>query len=66
MDVCSSDLIDEITYLGAHSTYHVRTAGDVELEVTLSMRTRAPEETFTWDDTVWLTWSPDSLMVLPE
>ena len=63
---CVRGRIDEITYLGAHSTYHVRTAGDVELEVTLSMRTRAPEETFTWDDTVWLTWSPDSLMVLPE
>ncbi|MEQ8484935.1 MAG: ABC transporter ATP-binding protein [Pseudomonadales bacterium] len=57
--------IEEITYLGAHSTYHVRTGGGTRLEATLAMRTRAPENTFTWEDDVWVTWSPDCAVVLP-
>ena len=58
--------IEEITYLGSHSTYHVRTAGDVTLTVTLPMRNREADETFTWEETVWVCWEPGSLVVLPE
>ncbi|HEX7035653.1 MAG TPA: ABC transporter ATP-binding protein [Pseudomonadales bacterium] len=58
--------IDAITYLGPHSTYHVRTARDTVLTVTQPMRSRDPVDTFTWDEDVWLTWSPDSVVVLPE
>jgi putrescine transport system ATP-binding protein len=57
--------IEEITYLGAHSTYHVQMEGGARLEATLAMRTRAPEDTFTWDDPVWVSWAPRSLVVLP-
>jgi putrescine transport system ATP-binding protein len=57
--------IEEITYLGAHSTYHVR-AGSELLEVTVPMHHRTTDREFTWDDTVWLTWAPESVVVLPE
>jgi putrescine transport system ATP-binding protein len=58
--------IEGITYLGSHSTFHVRAAGDVVLTATLPMRSRVGDETFTRDETVWLSWSPESLVVLPE
>ncbi len=58
--------IEQITYLGAHSTYHVRVSDRLVLEATLPMRSRAPEHTFTWDETVWLSWEPESLVVLTE
>jgi putrescine transport system ATP-binding protein len=57
--------IHEITYLGAHSTYHIVTEGGARLEATLAMRTRTPENTFTWEDRVWAVWEPQSLVVLP-
>jgi putrescine transport system ATP-binding protein len=58
--------IDEITYLGAHSTYHVQTTDGPVLEVTVPMASRTTDADFTWDETVWLRWSPDSVVVLPE
>jgi len=58
--------IEEITYLGSHSTYHVRTAGDVTLTVTVPMLDRAAGAEYTWDETVWLSWSADSVVVLPQ
>ena len=56
--------IEEITYLGAHSTYHVNAAG-VMLEVNLPMRSRAPDGDFARGDEVWLSWAAESLVVLP-
>lgn len=58
--------IDEITYLGAHSTYHVQTADGPTLEVTVPMASRTTDADFTWDETVWLSWAPESVVVLPE
>jgi len=58
--------IDEITYLGAHSTYHVRTDAGTELEVTVPMASRTTDADFTWDEAVWLSWAPESVVVLPE
>ncbi|MFU8816732.1 MAG: ABC transporter ATP-binding protein [Pseudomonadales bacterium] len=56
--------IEEITYLGAHSTYHVR-AAEVMFEVNLPMRSRAPDGDFERGDEVWLSWAAESLVVLP-
>jgi hypothetical protein len=30
------------------------------------MHSRTSERVFTWDESVWLTWSPDSVVVLPQ
>ncbi|MEZ5560023.1 MAG: ABC transporter ATP-binding protein [Pseudomonadales bacterium] len=56
--------IEEITYLGAHSTYHVRTSGGQVLQVTAPMSSRRPGENFTWEDKVWVSWSDDSPVLL--
>jgi len=58
--------IEEITYLGAHSTYHVQSADGFTLEVTVPMASRTTDADFTWDEQVWLSWTPESMMVLPE
>lgn len=58
--------IEEITYLGAHSIFHVRTDTDAELTVTVPMHSRRNEAAFTWDESVWLTWTAESVVVLPE
>ncbi len=58
--------IEEITYLGAHSIYHVTTDAGTELTVTVPMHSRRNEAAFTWDESVWLTWAPESVVVLPE
>jgi len=57
--------IEEITYLGAHSTYHVRTVAGTLIQVTLPMRTRADRDSFTREEPVWVSWSPDSAVLLP-
>jgi putrescine transport system ATP-binding protein len=56
--------IEEITYLGAHSTYHVRTRSGAMLQVTLPMQTRADRDNFTWEQQVQISWSPESAVVL--
>jgi putrescine transport system ATP-binding protein len=56
--------IDEVTYLGSHSTYYVR-SGEITLTVTLPMRSRDSDDTFTRNETAWLSWAPESLVVLP-
>jgi putrescine transport system ATP-binding protein len=58
--------IEAVTYLGAHSTYHVRTASGVTMLATLPMRSRSGTDTFARDQAVWLTWTADSAVVLPE
>jgi putrescine transport system ATP-binding protein len=57
--------IEEITYLGSHSTYHVRTAAGALLQVTLPMHTRAGRDPFTWDEPVIVSWAPESAVALP-
>ncbi len=57
--------IEEITYLGSHSTYHVAAPGEVTLTVTQPMHSRDAGTTFARHETVWLSWAPESLVVLP-
>jgi putrescine transport system ATP-binding protein len=57
--------IEEITYLGAQSTYHVRTGSGTLLQATLPMQNRADRDSFTREQAVWVTWSPDSAVILP-
>jgi putrescine transport system ATP-binding protein len=57
--------IEDITYLGAHSSYHVRVAAQSVFVVTLPMHRRSAAAGFARGDNVRLTWAPDSLVVLP-
>ncbi len=57
--------IEQITYLGAQSTYHVRTASGKLLQVTLPMVDTANRDGFELEQSVWVTWSAASTVILP-
>jgi putrescine transport system ATP-binding protein len=54
----------DIGYLGDMSIYHVRTDAGAVLRVALANRERLIENPVTWDDRVWLTWTPAAGVVL--
>ena len=56
--------VNDIFYLGDISIYHVRLATGATVKATLTNRTRLVERPITWSDKVWLTWHPDSGIVL--
>jgi len=58
--------IENITYLGAQSTYHVRLAAGALLQVTASMGSRSESASLARGAAVWLSWSPDNQIALPE
>ena len=57
--------VEEITYLGDISTYHVRVGeGLPMIKVTAANRLRSVERPFTWGDKVTLSWEENSGVVL--
>ncbi|MCC6982999.1 MAG: ABC transporter ATP-binding protein [Bauldia sp.] len=54
----------DIGYLGDVSVYHVRLADGQTVKATVANRTRLVERPITWEDKVWLSWSPDAGIVL--
>ena len=54
----------DIGYLGKLSIYHVRMDDGRKVTVTMTNRSRETERTITWEDIVYVTWSPDASVVL--
>jgi putrescine transport system ATP-binding protein len=54
----------DIGYLGDVSIYHVRLASGAVLRATAANKQRLIERPVTWEDEVWLTWSPGASVVL--
>ena len=61
---CIEGTVFDIGYLGDMSIYHVRTATGVTLRVAVANRQRLIERPITWDDRVWITWTPGAGVVL--
>jgi putrescine transport system ATP-binding protein len=57
-------VIEEIAYFGSHSVYHVRLKSGVKVLCNFVNSKRWASEHFTWNDTVWLSWSENSGVVL--
>ena len=58
--------IRDIAYLGDVSIYHVETADGRRLSATRPNLRHAAEQPFTWDDAVWLSWTPENAVVIAE
>jgi putrescine transport system ATP-binding protein len=58
--------VTDIGYLGTVSVYRVQLASGMKVQVMLPNLSRATEREITWDDRVWLSWKPDSAVVLVE
>ncbi|HEY9081499.1 ABC transporter ATP-binding protein [Magnetovibrio sp.] len=54
----------DIAYLGKLSVYHVRLDDGRMVTVAMTNRSRETERTITWEDRVYVTWSPDASVVL--
>lgn len=61
---CIKGVVKDIAYLGGLSTYHVKIQNDKIIKATdFNIERRADHPT--WEDTVYLTWESDNVMVLP-
>ena len=54
----------DIGYLGDTSVYHVRLPTGSNLRAAVANTSRLVERPITWDDSVWLTWAPESGILL--
>ena len=61
---CIAGTVFNIGYLGNLSVYHVTLPGGREVKATQPNRTRMKERPITWEDRVYLSWQPDSGVVL--
>ncbi len=60
-----SGVVEEITYLGETSIYHVRVSPDLPMvKVSSANLDRVTRQAFTWEDQVYLTWTPACGVVL--
>ena len=57
-------IIEEIAYFGSHSVYHVRLPTGAKVLCNFVNMKRWASENFTWNDSVWLSWSENSGVVL--
>lgn len=61
---CIKGVVQDIAYLGGLSTYHVKLDNDKIVKATdFNVERRADHPT--WEDTVYLSWESDNVMVLP-
>lgn len=57
-------IVNEIAYLGDVSIYHVKLASGKKVLATLTNQFRLAERPINWDDEVYLSWRPESGVVL--
>jgi putrescine transport system ATP-binding protein len=63
---CLKGVIDEIAYLGASCIYRIRTDDGRMVQVTQPNQRRNLTLAHDWDEVVWLTWAPESSVMLVE
>ncbi|WP_227269066.1 ABC transporter ATP-binding protein [Roseobacter weihaiensis] len=56
----------DIAYLGNLSTYHVEVPGGQVIKAQTANTRRISRRSYTWEDTVWLSWTPTAGVLLPE
>ena len=61
---CVAGQVASIGYLGDLSVYKVRLESGLVMKVAVANVTRSLEQAIGWDDRVWLSWAPESAVVL--
>ena len=59
-------MVEDIAYLGDVSIYRIRTGGGTLVEMTLTNIQPRTEQALTWEQEVWVEWSPTSGVVLTD
>ncbi len=63
---CLAGEVWDIGYLGKLSIYHIRLDNGDTITVAQTNRQRGSAQAITWEDRVYVTWSPDATVVLKE
>ena len=61
---CVAGIVSDIGYLGDLSIYKVKLDSGLMMKAAVANVTRLVERPITWDDKVWLSWSPEACVVL--
>lgn len=59
-------IVDDLGYLGNLSLYRIKLANDKIVLVSSQNRRRAATRFLEWEDEVWISWRPRSVVVLPD
>jgi len=62
--VCIEGTVDDLGYLGNRSLYRIKLASGKIVQVSSQNRRRSITRFLEWDDKVWISWKPDSAVVL--
>jgi len=62
--VCLEGTVDDLGYLGNRSLYRIKLASGKIVQVSSQNRRRSITRFLEWDDKVWISWKPDSAVVL--
>jgi putrescine transport system ATP-binding protein len=63
-DVCVEGVVDDLGYLGNRSLYRIRLKSGKIVQVSSQNRRRSVTRFLTWEDRVWISWHPNSAVVL--
>jgi len=63
-DVCVEGIVDDLGYLGNRSLYRIRLKSGKIVQVSSQNRRRSVTRFLTWEDRVWISWHPNSAVVL--
>ena len=58
--------IKDLSYFGSFTVYHLQLASGLVLRVSESNTERHREDTLTWNDAAWASWSPSAQVVLTQ
>lgn len=65
-DVRLRGVVDDLGYLGNLSLYRVRLASGKVIQVSQQNRQRSARRVIEWEDQIWVSWQPQSSIVLDE
>ena len=61
-----SGKVDDIAYIGNLSTYYVRLENGAIIKAQEANRRRISNREITWEDDVWLSWTPGGGVILAQ
>jgi putrescine transport system ATP-binding protein len=56
--------VRDMAYFGSHTVYHLQLPSGQTLKVSQGNTERHPDDTLSWDDEAWASWSPSAHVVL--
>lgn len=63
-DICIRGVVDDLGYLGNLSLYRIRLATGKLIQVSAQNRRRSAKRFVEWEDEIWVSWRPQSAVVL--